>query len=187
MSELPTDPGIKVLIFGRNDSGKSTFAIKYAEEVLSESENGVCIILAQKAKTERKPVQVANEEIAKRILYKWIYDRNSLIDACARIHEYHGQPLELLVVEDICDFLLPGPVQVHAMISLFSNAISVFPGCRLAITLTPKTEIIGFRMLMTHFVNTCGESYKIGVFPKSLSAASEEIRNCLIADGNEEE
>lgn len=185
--ELPTEPGVKALVFGRNDSGKSTYAIRYAERVLAENENGVCIVLAQKAKTERKPVRVSDSSISDRILYKWIQDRVSLIDACAKIHEFHGQPLELLIIEDFCDVLAPGSVQVNAAIALFSNAISVFPGCRLVVTLTPKTEIVGFRMLMTHFVNTCGDSYKVGIFPKSISLANEAIRRCLTDIAAEEQ
>lgn len=182
MEELPTDPGIKALVFGRNDSGKSRYAIQYAKRVLSENEKGACIVLAQKAKTERKPVVVSDQSISDRILYKWIHDRTSLIDACARIHEYHKEPLELLIVEDIGDFPPSGSNQINALISLFSNAISVFPGCRLVVTLTPKTEIVGFRMFMTHFVNTCGETSRVGVFPKSISGANEEIHRCLIAE-----
>ena len=179
MGDLPTGAGAKLLVFGRGDSGKSTFSIEYAQEVLRERPTGVCVVFAQKTKTERKPVRISDVSISDRILYKWVHDRASLIDACSRLHEFAGQPLELLVVEDLGDLLPPGPAQISTMVSFLSNAISVFPGSRLLVTLTPKSEIVGFRLLMSHYVNTCGGQRRIARFPKSLSRANEEIRACL--------
>lgn len=179
MEVLPTEPGAKLLVFGRGDSGKSTFAIEYASEVLRNRASGVCLVLAQKTKTERKPVRIDDVSISDRILFKWVHDRVSLIDACSQLHEFAGQPLELLIVEDLGDLLPPGPACISTIVSLLSNAVSVFPGARLLVTLTPKSEIVGFRFLMTHYVNTCGEKTRISVFPKSLSRANEAIRSCL--------
>jgi hypothetical protein len=175
MDSLPTDPCVYCLVFGRTDSGKSTFALGYAASVLREKPESACLIFAHKSKTTRKLVAIPDPSISDRVLYRWVNDRFTLIESAARLHEYADQPLELLIVEDLLDFV--HPFQAHGTVALLINAVSVFPGCRLLVTLTPRSEtaIAGFRVLMTHYVNTCGRWRKIGALPKSLAKAKEEI------------
>jgi hypothetical protein len=47
-----------------------------------------------------------------------------LVESASRLHEYANEPLELLIVEDILDFVLPS--QVREMLGYLVNAISVF-------------------------------------------------------------
>jgi hypothetical protein len=175
MDSLPIDPCVYCLVFGRTDSGKSTFALDYATSVLRAHPGSACLVFAHKSKTMRKLVPIADASVSNRVLYRWVNDRFTLIESAARLHEYAEEPLELLIVEDLLDFV--HPFQVHGTVALLINAVSVFPGCRLLVTLTPRNEtaIAGFRVLMTHFVNTCGEWRKIGALPKSLAKAKEEI------------
>jgi hypothetical protein len=166
---LPTDIGLRCLVFGRADRDKSTFAMGYATAVLSKNQNGGCLIFTHRSKTERKIIKVPDEPISDRIYYRWIHDRSSLIESASRLHEY-------IEVEDLLDFVLPS--QVQGILAYLINAVSVFPTARLLVTLTPRsdTTIAHFRILMTHYVNTCGESRRIGIFPKSLVKANRELR-----------
>ncbi|OHT07515.1 hypothetical protein TRFO_05130 [Tritrichomonas foetus] len=194
MHSLPNDPCIKCLVFGKSDSGKTTFVYDYATSILNEYSDSLCLIIARKSKAERKLVDDSiihnnsnNDSIScfDRILYKWATDQISLIQIASGLHIYQDQPLELLVVEDLLEFV--PAIHANAMISLFLNAISVFPTCRFIITMTPKKEanIVNFRLAMTHYVNTYtdsgdgGFSRRIGAFPKNLAKATEEIRQCL--------
>jgi hypothetical protein len=138
MEELPTDLGVRALVFGRSDSGKSTFALAYAISVLTENPAGGCLIFARRSKTERKLIEVQDVSISDRIYYRWIQDRVSLVEAACRLHEHANEPLELLIVEDILDFVLPS--QVQAMLGYLVNGISVFPTARLVVTLTPRSD-----------------------------------------------
>jgi hypothetical protein len=176
MQELPTDIGIRALIFGCSNSGKSTYALEYAQAVLSENPSGGCLVFSHRSKSERKLIEVSDVTISDRIYYRWIHDRVSLIESASRLHEYFDEQLELLIVEDLLDFV--HPLQAQGALACIANAVSVFPTCRLLVTLTPRsdTAVAHFRILMTHYVNTCGDTRRIGIFPKSLAKANRELR-----------
>jgi hypothetical protein len=184
MEELPTDPGIRALVFGRNDSGKSTFALDYASIILQENPEAACLVFAPKAKTERKPIHIEDMVITDRILYRWVHDRISLMESIARLHLYLAEPLEVLIVEDILDLVHPS--QVHPIIGQIISSLSVFPICRLVITTTLRSEVYlsHFRLSMTHYVNIFSGGRRIGVFPKSLKKCNDEIRSFVPESGD---
>lgn len=181
MNELPKDECIKCLVFGKSDSGKTTFVYEYATSLLSEKKDGLCLIIARRTKAERKLVDCGDCPFLNRILYKWASDSISLIKIASCLHFFKDKELELLVIEDILEFV--SPRQANCIISLFLNAISIFPGCRLIVTMTPRdVNISYFRLNMTHFVNTYNNSRKIGIFPTSKIKAEEEIKEYLKSD-----
>lgn len=179
MEELLQYPSIKCLVFGKTDSGKTSFVYEYATKLLSELKDGICLIVARRSKAERKLVECGDCPYLNRILYKWATDSVSLIQIASRLHLFQDQELELLVVEDILEFV--SPQQANFIISLFLNALTVFPNCRFIVTMTPKKDvrISNLRIPMTHYVNTYSDSRKIGVFPKSKAKAEREIDDCM--------
>jgi hypothetical protein len=179
MGELPTDSPIRALVFGRGDSGKSTFALSYAAAVLRENPEGACLIFASKGKAERKLVIVDDMSISDRILYRWVHDHVSLVQSAARLHLHLNEPLELLIIEDLLDFV--NSASVHSVLAIIMNAISVFPSCRLLVTTGLRTEVFlsHFRLSMTHYVNTFPGGPRVEEFPKSLKECREQIRAFL--------
>jgi hypothetical protein len=177
--ELCTDPAVHALVFGRSDSGKSLFAMKYASAVLRQNPDSVCLVLGMRPKAARKLIRIEDQSIADRILHHWITDKVSLLEACSSLHKFQDEPLELLIVEDILDYVRS--YQVHAAIAHIKNAISVWPGCRLLVTMTPRKEtaIGSFRVSMSHFVSTWLGSTRIGKFDKSLRKTNKEIIECV--------
>lgn len=185
MEFLPLDPFVRCLVFGRADSGKSTFAQEYCVSVLESEPESVVLYLATKTKVERKALPRTNESIGKRILYKWVHDKMSLLQAISELHLHTSQPLTLLVVEDIQEFFASSQMttgrQIFPMIACICNAIACFPGCRLLVTLTPRQEtpISDFRCFMTHYVNICADNRTIRDFKRNSAKSNEEIKNLI--------
>lgn len=179
MEVLPTDPYIKCLVFGKSDSGKTTFVYEYATSLLTEKKDGICLIIARKTKAERKLVDCGDCPCLNRILYKWATDVISLIQIASRLHLFLDRELELLVIEDILEYV--SPYHANCIISTFLNAISKFKDCRFIVTMTPQrnVNISYFRCSMNYYVNTFNNSRKIGIFPKSLKKAEDEMHKCL--------
>ncbi|KAH0791174.1 hypothetical protein GPJ56_004913 [Histomonas meleagridis] len=179
METLPTDPSTRGLVFGLADSGKTTFSFEYAEAILKENPESVCLILAQKPKSKRKPIKLEFDETFDRMLFKWITDRASLLFTISQLHLHIEQPLELVIVEDILE--VANTSQAQALIANLINALSVFPGCRLLVTMTPKPDsnISLFRHFFTHYVNTCGENRHFGRFYKCVHKAKYELETSL--------
>lgn len=174
MRSLPFDTSIRCLVFGKADSGKTRFIYYYATKLLTDNE-GVCLIITRKTKAERKLVLNDNDSCLDRILYKWVTELVSLINVASSLHLFTDQNLQLLVIEDLLELI---PVsQVNFVVSLFLNALTVFPQCRFIVTITPRKEFyIGMlRLYMTHYVNTLDDTYRIGLFPTNIKKAKIAI------------
>ena len=167
---------IKCLVFGQAESGKTSFAIEYTSDLLRDNPDSIALIIARKTKTERKIPEIP-EDLLNRFYFKWAEDRVSLLSILCKLHLYSHKPLIALIVEDIQTFVSHD--QIFPIIALLLNSMSCFPQTHLLVTYTPiasDTIIVNFRLLFTHFVNTCKERRYTGHFHKNPQLTREELK-----------
>ena len=151
------DEIIKCLVFGQDNSGKTSFAIEHTSDLLRDNPESIALIVARKTKTERK-IPTISDDLSNRFYFKWAEDRVSLMKILCNLHLYFQKPLISLIVEDIQTYV--EREQLFPIIALILNSISCFPQIHLLVTYTPTTadtNIANFRLLFTHFINTCRE------------------------------
>ena len=170
------DEVIKCLVFGNVDSGKTSFVIEHTSELLRGNPDSIALIIARKTKTERKIPEIP-EDLLNRFYFKWAENRVSLIQVLCNLHVYSQKPLISLIIEDIQTYV--GREQIFPIIALILNSISTFPLVHLLVTYTPMssdTNIFNFRLLFTHFINTCRERRYAGHFHKNPQLTLEELQ-----------